>query len=100
MTAAVVRPDGVWSDDGHLVFRVRGSDHLDIDDHGLDLIIEPDGQRRWKDVEDLHHQRTQGRIDLNTVGGALAAAAEVSSPLDSNNHWWKAWDDWEPPASG
>jgi hypothetical protein len=79
---------------------VRGSDDFDTDDHGLDLIIEPDGERRWKDVEDLHHQRTQGRIDLNTVGGVLAAAAEVSSLLDSDNHWWKAWEGWKPPAFG
>jgi len=29
-------------------------------DHGLDLIVYPDGTRVWKDVDDLHRQREQG----------------------------------------
>lgn len=75
---------------------VRGPDHFDTNDHGLDLIIESDGHRRWKDVEDLHHQRVDGRIDLETVGTVLAAAAEVSAELDKDERWWKPWDTWTP----
>lgn len=75
---------------------VRASGHFDVDDHGLDLIIDPDGLRTWKDVEDLHHQRLQGRIGPATVESVLAAAAEVSAALDAGNRWWEPWDDWVP----
>ena len=37
-------------------------DGIETDDFGLDLIVYPDGSREWKDVEDLHHQRVEGRV--------------------------------------
>lgn len=75
---------------------IRGPGRFDVDDHGLDLIVGPDGSRTWKDVEDLHHQRTEGRIDLETVGTVLAAAASVSTLLDTGERWWNPWDSWTP----
>ena len=77
----------------------RHHDAIDTDDHGLDLIIEPDGTRAWKDVDDLHWQRVEGRIDLTTVSRVLAAAAEVTGLLDSGAEWWRAWAAWEPGLS-
>lgn len=46
---------------------VRHEDSFDTDDYGLDLIVHPDGRREWKDVEHLHVQRMEGRIDLDWV---------------------------------
>ncbi len=75
---------------------VRGPEGFETDDHGLDLIVRPDGGREWKDVADLHWQRVQGRIDQDDVGRVLAAAAEVTDLLDSNTRWWSRWDGWTP----
>ena len=75
---------------------VRRPEAFEIDDHGLDLIVYPDGTRKWKDVEDLHHERVQGRFDVDTVVRILAAAAEVTDLLDSGTEWWKPWADWRP----
>ena len=76
------------------IVRVPGG--YETDDHGLDLIIWPDGRREWKDVEDLHHQQAQGRISLETVGGVLQAAASLVALLDEDRRWWADWDDWGP----
>ena len=66
----------VWKFFGEDVFRhwyvnfeapvVRRDDAFDTDDHGLDLIVHPDGRREWKDVEDLSELVTSGRM---TGGG-------------------------------
>lgn len=78
------------------IVRLEGG--YETDDHGLDLIVHPDGRREWKDVEDLHHQRTQGRIDDRQVLDVLDAAAELIDLLDTDQRWWSAWDDWTPLA--
>lgn len=77
----------------------RGPGHIDTDDYGLDLVVDASGQRRWKDVSDLHHQRTEGRIAPQTVLDVLAAAAHVEAALDRNEHWWLSWADWSPVTS-
>ena len=77
---------------------VRDDDGFDTDDHGLDLIVHPDGRREWKDVEHLHVQRVQGRIDLDTVGAVLEAADGVVDLLDADDRWWAEYDDWVPEA--
>ena len=76
----------------------RGPGHIDTDDYGLDLVVDASGQRRWKDVPDLHHQRAQGRISSQTVLDVLAEAAHVDAALDRDEHWWSAWADWSPVA--
>ncbi|WP_162254272.1 DUF402 domain-containing protein [Nocardioides sp. Root151] len=75
---------------------IRSSTGIDTDDHGLDLIIRADGTREWKDVTDLHHQRTEGRITEQTVIDVLCAAAGVEDALRDGDHWWRDWDDWTP----
>jgi len=99
---------GVWKffdDDGFRYWYVnfeapvvRHPDGFDTDDHGLDLIVHPDGRREWKDVEHLHVQRAQGRIDLETVGAVLEAADRVVDLLDADDRWWAEYDDWAPEA--
>jgi hypothetical protein len=78
----------------------RGPGHIDTDDYGLDLIVDAEGHRQWKDVSDLHHQRTEGRISPQTVLDVLAEAARVEAMLDRNEHWWSPWADWSPHGSG
>jgi hypothetical protein len=75
---------------------VRRRDGFETDDHGLDLIVRPDGRREWKDVPDLHHQRVSGRVDDATVGRVLAAAADVTAQLDAGTPWWSRWEGWTP----
>lgn len=77
----------------------RGPGHIDTDDHGLDLIVDAEGGRRWKDVSDLHHQRMEGRISSQTVLDVLAEAAQVEAALDRDEHWWSSWTDWSPTSS-
>lgn len=77
----------------------RGPGYIDTDDYGLDLVVDASGQRSWKDVSDLHHQRTEGRISPQKVLDVLAEAAHVEAALDRNEHWWSSWEDWSPVAS-
>lgn len=75
---------------------VRGTKHIDTDDYGLDLIIEPDGRLVWKDVTDLHHQQVEGRITADTALRVLAAAAQLEEEIELGHLWWRDWSDWSP----
>ena len=75
---------------------MRGDDAFDTDDHGLDLIVHPDGRREWKDVEHLSELVTSGRMTGAEVLGVLHAAAAVSARLDRDERWWASWDQWAP----
>jgi hypothetical protein len=77
---------------------VRRADGIDVDDLQLDLVIEPDGTARWKDVEDLAPALASGRMDVEQLGHVLEAAAEVSALLERDDRWWAPWDDWTPTA--
>lgn len=75
---------------------VRTTDGIDTDDLELDLVIDPDGTRMWKDVEQLHARLQSGRLDVDALVHVLEAAAEVSDDLDRDDRWWAPWDDWVP----
>jgi len=75
---------------------VRRPDGVDLDDHQLDLVVEPDGARRWKDVEDLAPALASGRIDADQLRTVLEAATEVTERLDRDDRWWAPWDGWAP----
>ena len=74
----------------------RRPDGIDGNDLQLDLVIEPDGSWRWKDVEDLGPSLASGRIDANELRHVLDAAADVAGLLDCDDRWWAPWDDWAP----
>ncbi|MBF4770403.1 DUF402 domain-containing protein [Nocardioides agariphilus] len=76
---------------------VRHEECFDTDDHGLDLIVDPDGRRTWKDVADLSAMITSGRMTGEEILGVLHTAAEVSALLDRDDRWWAQWDEWTPP---
>ncbi len=48
---------------------VRHEDSFDTDDHGLDLIVHPDGRREWKDVDDLSAMVRSGRMTEERSSG-------------------------------
>jgi hypothetical protein len=76
----------------------RHDDAFDTDDHGLDLVIHPDGRREWKDVEHLSELVTSGRMTGAQVVEVLHAAAGVIGMLDADEApWWAAWSHWHPP---
>ncbi len=75
---------------------VRRSDGIDTDDLELDLVIDPDGTRHWKDVEFLNQRIDEGRFDTDVLLRVLAEAAHVTDLLDREQRWWASWDDWSP----
>jgi hypothetical protein len=75
---------------------VRRPDGIDIDDLELDLVVLPEGERRWKDVEHLAARLDQRRFGVDELVSVLRAAAEVTDLLDRDDHWWSPWDGWSP----
>jgi len=75
---------------------VRTADGVDVNDLQLDIVIDPDGSWRWKDVQDLAPSLASGRITRAELFAVLDAAAEVADLLDRDQRWWSAWDDWVP----
>lgn len=99
---------GVWKffDDGgfrywYVNFEapvLRHAGAFDTDDHGLDLIVHPDGRREWKDVEHLSEMVRSGRLTGEQAVGVLHAAAGVTALLDAEEDpWWAEWSEWSPP---
>jgi hypothetical protein len=75
---------------------VRRVDGVDINDLQLDVVIEPDGSWRWKDVEDLGPALASGRITSEELRAVLDEAAVVADLLGRDDRWWARWDDWAP----
>jgi hypothetical protein len=75
---------------------VRTADGVDVNDLQLDIVIEPDGGWRWKDVQDLAPSLESGRITRDELLAVLAEAAHVAELLDRGDRWWAPWDDWSP----
>ncbi len=75
---------------------VRTSDGITTDDLELDLVVDPDGTRHWKDVDQLTARLAEGRFDVPTLLQVLATAAELTDLLDRDERWWAPWDGWRP----
>lgn len=69
---------------------------IDTDDLELDLVIDPDGTRHWKDVDQLSARLAEGRFDVPTLLRVLETAAELTDLLDRDQRWWAPWDGWTP----
>ncbi len=75
---------------------MRTGQGIDTDDLELDLVVLPDGERRWKDVEHLAPRLEQRRFGVDELVAVLRAAADVTDLLDRDVRWWSPWDDWSP----
>ncbi len=75
---------------------VRTADGIDTDDLELDLVVEPDGARQWKDVEQLHARLGEGRYSTADLVRVLEEAAVITDLLDRDERWWAPWDAWTP----
>ena len=73
---------------------VRTVDGVEVNDLQLDIVIAPDGEWRWKDVEHLAPTLASGRITSDELLATLAAAAEVADLLERDDRWWAPWDEW------
>jgi hypothetical protein len=78
---------------------LRTDDGVDVNDLQLDLVIDPDGSWRWKDVEHLGPALASGRIDLTELRGVLDAAPGVVDLLERDDRWWSTWDAWTPTSA-
>lgn len=67
-------------------------------DHGLDLVIRPDGTAEWKDVHHLHTMLATARMAADEILGVLGSAQQVWSLLEQDQRWWADWDAWRPGA--
>jgi hypothetical protein len=74
----------------------RTAHGIDTDDLELDLVVLPDGERRWKDVELLAARLEQRRFGVDELLAVLRAAGEVAALLDRDDRWWASWDGWRP----
>lgn len=77
---------------------VRGATWFETTDHGIDIVIAPDGSWSWKDVADVAEQVRIGRLDATTADEVHRRAQAVAADLDAGRRWWSAWDGWTPPA--
>ena len=67
-------------------------------DQELDLIVEPDGRYRWKDVEEFEQMIADGRWTTAEGDGIRAEAGRVAGRLDRGERWWdESWAGWVPP---
>lgn len=71
---------------------------FDTVDHGLDLIVGPDGTADWKDVHHLHIMGSTARMSGAEILQVLEAANKVWSLLEQDQRWWAEWDAWRPAA--
>ncbi|MCP3420823.1 DUF402 domain-containing protein [Nocardioides pinisoli] len=76
------------------VVRVDGA--VEVNDLQLDIVVEPDGAWRWKDVQHLAPSLASGRISQGELLAVLAEAERVADLLDRDDRWWAPWDDWSP----
>jgi hypothetical protein len=90
-----------WEDDWRFVgwylnlqAPLRGSAlGFDTTDWALDIVVEPDGEWRWKDEADFAEARALG---VFTAAEAEAVRAEGERVL-AERPWPTGWEDWRPP---
>ena len=75
---------------------VRRPDGFDTDDYGLDLVVSPEGEATWKDVEHLSAMLRSGRMTERRVIDVLTSAEGVATMLEQDRRWWSEWDLWTP----
>jgi hypothetical protein len=70
---------------------------IDTQDHELDIVIEPEGDWRFKDEEWLDEWVRLGRWTEAEVAAIRAEGARVAAELEAGRRWWSDhWAGWRP----
>lgn len=78
----------------------RGPAGIDTLEHGVDIVVGPAGDWRWKDRADVAAQVAAGRLSAAEAATVWQEADRVAALLDGDpgDRWWSAWEEWRPPA--
>jgi hypothetical protein len=90
--------DESWSHLGWYVNRqaplhVNGT-RFDTEDWKLDIVVDRDGEWRWKDDGDVAEAIELGVVD----GGGAAAVRSEGERVSAERPWPTGCEDWRPPA--
>jgi predicted RNA-binding protein associated with RNAse of E/G family len=77
----------------------RGPSWFATLEHGIDIVIEPDGTWSWKDVDDPEELVREGRVSADVAVEVRRRAEAVAADLDAGRRWWSGWDGWTPGPS-
>jgi predicted RNA-binding protein associated with RNAse of E/G family len=70
---------------------------FDTKDLELDIVIHPDRNWEFKDVDLLWQRHDEGRFTLFEVRRILELGEAIGAMVDSGRWWWgEAWTEWEP----
>lgn len=70
---------------------------FDTEDLELDIMIKPDGNWDFKDVDKLWESHGRGRYTRQEVERILALGNEIGAMIDSGDWWWdRSWTEWQP----
>ena len=70
---------------------------IDTQDHELDIVIQPNGDWRFKDEQYLEAWIRLGRWTEDDVAAIRAEGARIAAELDAGRRWWSdGWADWVP----
>jgi predicted RNA-binding protein associated with RNAse of E/G family len=78
----------------------RSQRRLQTMDHALDVVVEPGGDWRWKDEDELEAMRAHGLIDAGTARAVRAEGERVIRRLEAGEPpFSEPWADWRPDPS-
>ena len=72
---------------------------FDTVDYGLDIVIDPSGAWRFKDVDDPARYVATGRMSEAEASAVLLSSRSVAADLERGRRWWAPWDSWRPPTA-
>jgi hypothetical protein len=67
---------------------------FDTTDWALDVVVDPDGDWRWKDEDDFALAQELGVLDADEAAAVRAEGERVVA----ERPWPTGWEDWRPPA--
>lgn len=74
----------------------RTASGIDTMDHTLDIVIVPDGSRRWKDEPAFARLEHMGIMSPEECSAIRREGELVLEELDGTGPWWADWVDWRP----
>ena len=87
---------GCWYVNLQAPFR-RTAVGIDTQDHELDVVIQPNGDWRFKDEEWLDRWIELGRWTQAEVDAIRAEGTRIAAELEAGRRWWsESWAGWRP----